>query len=296
MGKHAQIKTESSKSGNSVLQERDVRILEAIYVFDGMMGAQQIKRMFFDTWRTARGRLSKLYKAGYLNRCDRMRRAALPDMVYFLGRRGAEFLADLNHEQYSEFRWRREPKWSMVAHDLRVNDFRLDVSEACAMNSALELEEWIPGNEFWARPDVIVYEDGNGKREKRGIRPDGYFVIQSWRAAEDKWYRSRLLLEIDMRTEDIPRFGREKVRPGIAYLRSDAYERRFGFKSGRWLVVTTGERRMQNMKRQTETAAGKDANLFYFTWFDLISPQTLLTEPIWYRGGGDDPTALFQPT
>ena len=42
-----------------------------------------------------------------------------------------------------------------------------------------------------------------------------------------------------MRTEDNPRFGEEKVLPGIAYVRSEVYAQRFGDKSGRWLVVTT---------------------------------------------------------
>jgi hypothetical protein len=111
-----------------------------------------------------------------------------------------------------------------------------------------------------------------------------------------KGYRSRLLLEIDRATEDNPRFAREKVKPGIAYLRSDAYEKRFGYKSGRWLVVTTSEKRLMNMKRQAEIAGGKDAKVFYLTTFAHAKATTILTEPIWYRGGEVNPIALFQST
>jgi len=38
------------------------------------------------------------------------------------------------------------------------------------------------------------------------------------------------------------------MRP--AYLKSEAYADRFGHRSGRWLVVTTEDRRMANMLRQ----------------------------------------------
>ena len=102
------------------------------------------------------------------------------------------------------------------------------------------------------------------------------------------------MLELDRATEDNPRFAREKVRPGLAYLRSKAYKDRFGFQTGRWLVVTTGERRMQNMKHQAELAIGTDARVFYFTTYGQIRPDTLLTAPIWYRGGDDHPCPLFR--
>jgi hypothetical protein len=36
----------------------------------------------------------------------------------------------------------------------------------------------------------------------------------------------------------------------LAYLKSEAYAERFDHRSGRWLVVTTEERRMTNMLRQ----------------------------------------------
>ncbi len=93
--------------------------------------------------------------------------------------------------------------------------------------------------------------------------------------------RIRYLLEIDRSTEDNPRFYREKILPGLAYLKSKAYEERFGHRSGRWLVVTTGERRLANMLRQAQHA--QTNGLFYFTTFDKINPDTVLQSPIWQR-------------
>ena len=86
---------------------RDGRILETIHVFDGMWD-YQIRRLFFTGERQARGRLSLLYQHGYLARPDRRRRASLPCMVYWLDRRGGEYVAGLSGQDVREeigFSW-----------------------------------------------------------------------------------------------------------------------------------------------------------------------------------------------
>ena len=49
----------------------------------------------------------------------------------------------------------------------------------------------------------------------------------------------RYLFEIDRSTEDNPRFMRDKILPGLAYIKTKTYEDRFGHRGGRWLVITT---------------------------------------------------------
>lgn len=102
-------------------------------------------------------------------------------------------------------------------------------------------------------------------------------------------YFCRLLLELHRATEANSRFAAEKVLPGIAYVRSAAYHRRFGHNFGKWLIVTTGERRLTNMLRLTERTARRDAGLFYFTTRVLVTPETVLIGKIWWRGGEDSP-------
>lgn len=269
------------------LTERDKRILETIHAFDDVLADYQIRRLFFKGTSQMYLRTSLLYQHGYVARPNRRQRAMLPSMIYWLDTKGAECVAGLSGMALKEFVYRREPKWAQIEHDLAVNDFRLDLMEACALLKQVALEEWIGQNIFWAHPDRVEFTDSNGQARHRLVRPDGYAVI----TLAGKQFR--LLIEIDRATEDNPRFGREKVLPGIAYLRSDIYRRRFGYNAGKWLVVTTGERRMQNMKRQTERTAGKDAQVFYFTTFAQVTPQSLLTAPIWWRGGSSVPTALF---
>ncbi|MFC1960018.1 replication-relaxation family protein [Chloroflexota bacterium] len=269
------------------LMARDRHILEAVHAYDGMMGDYQIRCLFFTGERQARGRLSLLYHNGYLNRPNRKQRAGLDCMVYWLARRGAAEVAGLAGEPAHMLKWRKQPRWSQVRHDLAVNDFRIAVTEACDRQPDLTLQEWIPEGVFWSYPDTVSYISRKNGKAKRRVIPDGFCVIKRLD------YTSRLLLEVDMRTEDNPRFGEEKVLPGIAYVRSEVYAQRFGYKSGRWLVVTTGEQRLLNLKQQAERVGGASARLFYFTTFAKVNAATVLTEPIWLRGGATELQPLF---
>jgi len=132
------------------------------------------------------------------------------------------------------------------------------------------------------RPDRISHKTSAGKKTSRTVRPDSYFVIERQpRIGRCKPFA--FLLEVDMASEDNPRFAREKVRPGAAYLKSTQYAERFGLRHGRYLVITTGRRRMLNMKAQAERHGGK--GLFYFSTFDAIQAETVISEPVWMLAG-----------
>jgi hypothetical protein len=267
------------------LTERDQHILEAIHAYDGILSFSQIQRLFFTCKSQTELRLKLLYQHRYLNRPTLDQRRRLPTMIYWLDKRGAELVASLNSLPLHEFTWRKEPRWFQVEHDLAVNDFRLNLEEACQDDSEdVTLETWIPETEFWAFPDKITYKY-NGSQMKRNIRPDGFFILST------SDHRYRYLLEIDRSTEDNPRFLREKILPGLAYLHSKEYEERFSHRSGRWLVVTTGERRLHNMLSQARKAEAK--GLFYFTTFDRLTPESMLSSPIWQRSDRDEPVPLL---
>jgi hypothetical protein len=266
------------------LTERDQRILEAIHAHDGLLSFPQIKRIFFKGKSQAEVRLRLLYQHGYVNRPTLPERRRVPEMIYWLDRGGAEIVASLNGTPLQEFPWRREPRWFQVEHDLAVNDFRLDIEAACQAAKDVTLETWIPESEFWAHPDQVTYKTNEGQ-VKRRIRPDGLFTLTTG------GHRFRYLLEIDRSTEDNPRFLREKIVPGLAYLKSEAYNERFGHRSGRWLVVTTGERRLGNMLRQAQRADTR--GLFYFTTYDKLNIETVLSSPIWRRADRQELVPLF---
>jgi hypothetical protein len=281
------------------LTRRDRQILETIYAFDGMMSLKQIDRLFFSgaggTW--PRERLRALFDNGYLNMPDRdnMHRVPLGETIYFLGKKGAAIVAGLQGELPKDLPWRRQPRWSLISHDLAVNDFRITVMQAVQASRSLTLHRWVPESEFWAHPDTVEYETAGGRKRKRRVIPDGFFTIRRPHVRNPGVMEElAFLLEIDMGTEDNPRFAREKVRPGVAYLDSRRYQERFGIDYGRWLVVTTSQTRLENMMAQTERAGGGD--LFYFTTFDELSDNTVLSEPVWRPAGNRKAVGLIPET
>ena len=278
------------------LTNRDRRILETIHAFDGMLSLEQIDRLFFSgrggTW--PRERMRQLFDHDYVGMLGTANAHRVPqgETIYFLNKAGAALVAGLRGEDLSQFAWREEPRWAMITHDLAVNRFRIDVMEATDLAPTLCLHRWIPESVFWVEPDRVQYQTRSGVRGARQMRPDGFFTLR--RPAPG--YRGQVeelafLLEIDMGTEDNPRFAREKVRPGVAYTGSAVYAARFGVNYGRWLVVTTSRRRLENMKAQTERAGG--AGLFYFTTFEEVNSHTILTAAIWHLAGRDGPVSIL---
>lgn len=270
------------------LTDRDRQLLETIDRFEGLLGDYQIARLFFTgvNSRTVRDRLKLLYQNGYIERPTKHQRGGLPCMIYWLAERGMAYVAGLRGEVVDKEP--KPPRWGLVEHDLAVNDIRIAILSACSLAGA-KVEEWVSSRDFWANPDEIRYQTGVERIETRKIRPDGYGVINYQNKV-----RSRLLIEVDRATEDNPRFVREKVIPGIAYIRSDTYRARFGANAGRWLVITTSDRRVVNMRRQAESASGPDAKVFHFTTFERVKGANFLTDPIWSRPGIQESSPLFE--
>jgi hypothetical protein len=278
-----------------VFTERDGRILVAIHAFDGLMGDYQIQRLFFTGKRQMQARMKKLWQNGYVRRPGTRRRASLDCMVYWLDERGAEYVAGTLDQRVQEMVWLKEPRWSEVRHQLAVNDVRIFMREACERQPALDLDEgWFMGErDFRVHPDTVEFRFPGGRHGKHKVVPDAH--VQVLVTARGETRRYRLFLELDRGTMDNPRFVREKVLPGVAYLSTEAYERRLGHKSGLWLVVTTkGARRVRNLKKATEAVAGQDASFFFFTTFAEVQSETVFTASIWYRGGEDKPGPIFR--
>jgi hypothetical protein len=303
-------------------EKRDGQILLMIFVFGGVLAFRHLKRVFWPhaTVRAALKRLALLVDNGYLSRptAQQRRTQPIPEPVYWLGWKGILWVAaqmgvhvdppaNEGENQMRKLakqlrdqgiRWLREPRWQSLAHELAVVDVRLAFERAIGELPGLHLEEWIFESEFRSDPDTVEYRlkgrDGRVKQVKRQIFPDSFAgILDERRVAQGELARARLLLEIDHATHSNPRFGREKVAPGLAYIKSPQYKARFGDNSGRWLVVTTGERRMRNLMHQARKVAGTGANTFLFTTFEQIETGNVLTDPVWLQVGRREPVSLL---
>lgn len=268
------------------LMERDIAILETIYAFDGVISLKQVDRLFFSGYgsTTARARMRLLYDNHFVDMPSILEQHEIPygETVYWLERRGAEYVAGRQGVTLSELKYLKRPRWSQLTHDLTVNDVRIAVRSAVSADTSLSLEQWVSEGVFLADPDTVRYQVGLARSAKRQVRPDGFFAVkQTLSTGEVKQYA--FLLEVDLATHSTRRFARDKVRSGVAYLKSNTFAARFGVKFGRWIVVTTSEKRLEHLKAQTERVGG--SRLYLFTTFDKLFAAPPLTAPIWVAAG-----------
>jgi hypothetical protein len=120
------------------------------------------------------------------------------------------------------------------------------------------------------------------------VVPDGYFTL------DDGERVSAFALEIDRATVEEKPF-KEKVRGYGEWKVTGTYERRYGTKSLRvlWVVadVSRDSTRLERIKRWTEAEGGR--SLFWFAMLDDLTPETILTAPVWQKAGSEAQHALL---
>ncbi len=307
--------SKTKKSHPMRFQQRDDSILKTIQSYDGVLARRQIKAMFWqDTSNQAmERRLSLLFHNHYLNwpNAEQRRTRPIPEPIVWIGWRGILHLAEQqtnldaaepkncseNQMRILEAKlrkigiyWQREPHWSQLAHDIATNDFRMHIEKAVSKLPSITMEPWQTESTFRRDMDIISYEylNRNGQKEnvKHGVRPDGFFtLVDHLRQINNQPAKARFLVEYDNSTHPLFRFGIHKALPGLNYIRSQAYKNRFGFNSGRWLVICKSETRLKHLKSQTENVLGKQASNFLFSIVSDLNYQTVLTSPVWHLGG-----------
>jgi hypothetical protein len=306
-------------------QHRDAQILLKIYENDGVLARRHIKDIFWPdkSMRAMEVRLSKLKRHEYISWPTRehQKTMPIPEPICWIGWRGAQFIAglhgvrvyDINGDSENQhrvlqkelrnngIRWVREPRWSLLRHDLAIFDFRLAIENSANEVQSINIENWITESVFRSDMDVVEYkvrsQSGEVKKLKRGVCPDAYLEIVN----EEQYLRGdeklRYLLELDMATHSNPSFGRDKARPYASYINSPKYKSRFGSNEGIWLVVTSGqEKRLKNLMRQTKEKTGDNSGMFLFTTLNQLTIGNILTSPIWRQVDNDNLIPLISTT
>jgi len=295
---------------NLRFQERDWEILQFIYNHDGVVARRHLKYEFWQDkgWRAMERRLSYLKAADYIQwpSLENRKTHPIPEPIIWLGWRGALLLAGKNGidipkpRQITEYQlvslerqlrsrsfyWNRVPHWNNLKHDLTITDIRFWVQASIVQVPQISFEEWINESSFRIHTDFIQYKvlsrDNVWEMRKKGVIPDGCFsIVMNHPEKERASQRARYLLEIDMASHDNPSFGMEKVAPGIAYIKSPHYLKRFDSNFGTWLVVTTSKVRMQHLMLQTKERDIGSADLFNFTTLDQMGKSNFFLDPIW---------------
>lgn len=269
------------------LMERDIEILKAVHEFRIVRG-DQLQALYFGSQSTASYRLSRLYQHGFLDRhfLPTLGGLASSPALYTLGRRGADVLRrvlDCGPKDIRKPPNNQELSPLFLEHLLQINDFRVAVTVAARVHG-YTLERWVDDYQLKADYDRVVIQTPQGRRRSVSLIPDGYCVLQVPQG------RACFFLELDRGTMTRARF-RDKVLAYQAYIASGQYEKRYGTRSLRVLTVTSGPKRLENLKEEAEQARG--GRVFWFTTTERISPGTVLSKPIWNLAEQADLVALI---
>src|SRR3990172_5114706 len=254
---------------------RDLDILVAIYRFR-FLTRQLVEWAFFSREdgdfnqrsSLAARRLQVLYEAGYV---QRLVMPVLPGTgrspaVYALSSRGADAVAAHLGVDRGEVDW--TPKHTratafFMEHTLAIA--RLWASlEAALLDTDLRLGSWT-GEAQLRQWDKRVFD-----REVHRwvpVRPDGYFRL--WRS---KGCSLPCFVEVDMRTETNGRFA-QKMTAYEVYRREEG-RGKSDVADFRLLVVTSGARRLENLRRVSSRVVDQDFCLFA-TLVDLHPSRVL---------------------
>ena len=272
-------------------------------------------------------RIRLLVQAGFIQKLSRRQllEQPVPSMVYWLGVKGIAFICsergvDDNFSRTSLHAQKRlaeslrrkgvifkpTPDWLRVKHSIQVADLYF-VAKAAAEHAGLIWDEWVPESRFRHDPPWVTYiarrrnRQGKMVEEKRRekLYPDGFFRVlrpieASDKSAEDGGSKTEALgylVELDRSTEDNLRIVRTKVMPGEAFVLSKSLRKYTGLNSARWIVVTTGEERAENMKSAAEGVSAR--KWFYFCSMEQLRPEKFFDAKIWHLTNVEEPIDLL---
>jgi len=268
-------KRERSKNPSRIiLQQRDKDIVSALYEYR-FLSREQIQRLFdFNCTTKANLRLRKLYDHYYVSRYFIPTSRGSSKAIYSLGKKAIDIVTEClgvdpqgvrsAQKEISEF------KELFLNHQLNLNDIRITFSKSITDHPDMRLERWIADHQ--CKQEYTVTSPG--PKKNKTFRPDGYFMF---------WHRKQLysyFIELDQSTMSHRRFL-AKTSDYLEYARSGAYQRNFGVKYFRVLVVTLSAQRLLNLKKSVEMQTKK---IFWFSTLTKLLNDGVFG-PAWLRGG-----------
>ena len=257
------------------LTERDVLLLSLIWQYR-VLRRDQIQQLLFPSKNTANERLKQLYQHGFLQRrwLPVEYGQGMSQALYLLAARGADLLAQRLGFDRGAIHWRashNKVSSPFLEHMLMINDVRIN-STLAAKTAGYRIERWLTQEELSASPDHVHLSGVNGSR-RVAVIPDSYFCLRIERR------RAHFFIEADRATVSNRRWS-QRVFAYLEYVRSGQYTRRYGARCLRVLTVTTGAKRLANLKRTTERAEG--GPMFWFATLGEVTADAVLRQCIWH--------------
>jgi len=264
-----------------LLTERDHALLVSLLKYR-YLSSRQVERLHFSSHQTATRRLRLLAQAGYVTT---FRAHGIEEHLAALTEQGAQVVAEELLVPLQQLGWtprREEPKdYLFLKHFLLCGDVRISLTQGCTLRDSVALLGFIPehlgdktpngGVQKYVR-DVV--SDIAKPQEKLVHTPDGVFAL----AREER--AALFFLEIDRGTEtlaDAEHGFLKALRFYLNYLVTGGYQRYSEdfrilepFKAFRVLVLTSSERRLQNIRTLCGRLHFEPASAKRFIWLQTL--------------------------
>ncbi len=257
-----------------LLQQRDMDILKNVYYFRFLESGQVRELCSFSSQKRANDRLRKLFDGGFLSR--RLLVSGFEKrLLYFIGPKTVELIASRAGLDASEIRNKRmkalKARDSFLFKFLRVNDFRFALEMSLRKDSLMKTEI------FKYKP--VLFLD-----EEKKLLPDAYFRLKCREKVRS------FFLEEDQSVESRKRIER-KVENYLDYGLSGSFERHFGFRYFRLLIICKSTARLKSLVKMIEKVT--DKSFFWLASESDISPENILSE-IWLRPNKEGSFSLLK--
>ena len=247
-----------TKRTTLVLQERDLRLLESLETMRVIDREQAKVVAGFTSTRRANDRLLALTRAGFLKRA-------------FIGSRQAVYWLPAKPLQESDRKRNAsafEPAALFLRHQLEINRVQLLVQYTGIPSRNWWFGKW----QSFPKPLSATVP----------LIPDGYFEIGSQQGLRPAF------VEIDLGTEATPIVAK-KANLYLQLAASGEFAQIFGRTQFRVLVITTSDRRLQNLRGPIAKLTDK---IFWFSTLDVLSPDRFWSAA-WLRPTGDQLQSLL---
>jgi hypothetical protein len=247
-----------SKRTTTVLQERDLRLIEALQSMRVVDREQAKVVAGFKSTRRANNRLLQLTQAGFLKRAFVGSRQAvywLPNEILQRGGKGKE--------------QPHEPAALFLRHRQEINRVHLLVKYQRLPVPNFRFLTWRSFRQPLSQTVPLI--------------PDGYFEL----GASPQGVRP-MFVEVDLGTEAVPILAR-KARLYLELAKSGEFAKLFGRPQFRVLVITTSVDRLLNIRAQIAKQTDK---IFWFTTLAVVKPERFWGA-VWLRPVGDQLQTLL---
>jgi hypothetical protein len=278
--------------------KRDVAVLVDVYKYR-YLSVSQVEALHFPSRRTAYRRLQALTALSYLKAFTV---PSIPERIYYLDKPGAEVVAGEMQVEVDDLNWHRSmraPKdYYFLRHFLAINDFRIALTRACE-DSPMTLLGFIPeyvgektreGNVKKYLRDQVCDITNTSRRISH--TPDAAFAL----GKEGK--AALFFVEIDRGIEVLNDPEKGFLKCISFYLnywserKFNRYEQEFGgqFQTFRTLIVTSSEKRLENMREAVTKYPFPNNYAKRFLWGATNVNKELMFAPIWQSLDVNDAT------